>query len=476
VSVRLHEPALFYSSCTRNKSNSKLDKVVIAPDAGRSEIELMKSLAPLVLFLLGSNIAEAQVDTNTIEPRKLLNFWAALGGNRAVRVGGFGDSVTDPTDGGKMDGFGPRLKSVLGEQSGGITSNFPYLYFLTNGIGDYHGPDTNWWCYHYYMTNGSAATYRAATPNGPASRSDYVWCDTVAVYYLTGPTSGSFTVSLSTNGGPFGLVTNVNAQGVYGGAVQELSLPLNYYQMRVAGANGRVALIDCGMWNEHQRNLTYVFSTASGMAYNDWTSVATNVTWPIFQAWQPTLLLLEAKDSAALFAESFPLLEEMFTNCAPTMDLVYLGTTAQATNGNPTVNDTWAIPQNNEMAALAEQFGRQYWNSFYIVSYEQATALGWTTGDGTHFNSAGGTALGEMLWNDVWRSFHQLTATIDSSHIALQWYAIPGGNCQVQYTSDVTQPNWQNLTDPLSATNVVMTSTDSIRPASARFYRVVALP
>jgi len=436
----------------------------------------MKWLAPLLLFLFGSSIADAQVDTNTIDPQRLLNFWAALGGNRAVRVGGFGDSVADPSDGGKLAGFGPQVRNLVGSQSGGLTSNSPYLYYYTNGIGDFQAPDTNWWQYHFYMTNGSTATYLAGITNGPANRSDYVWCDTIAVYYLTGPASGSFTISLSTNGGPFGIVAAVNAQGVYAGAVQTLALPRDYYQMRISCTNGTVTLIDCGMWNEHQRNLTYVSSVASGMTYNDWTAVATNVTWPIFQFWQPTLLLLEAKDSAALFAQSFPMLETMFTNCAPAMDLIYLGTTPQATNSDPTVNDVWAIPQNAEMATLARQYGRDYWNSFYIISYEQATALGWTTGDGTHFNSAGGTALGQMLWSDVWRDFHQLTAAAANANVNLRWYGMVGRNYQVQYTSDVTPPNWQNLGSTFMATNVLVNYVDALGSQPARFYRVLAVP
>jgi hypothetical protein len=48
------------------------------------------------------------------------------------------------------------------------------------------------------------------------------------------------------------------------------------------------------MWNEHQRDVTYVLAAAPGKAYSDWTLVPTNITWPIFQAWQPTLLLWAA--------------------------------------------------------------------------------------------------------------------------------------------------------------------------------------
>ena len=436
----------------------------------------MKSLASLQVLLLGNILANAQVDTNQIDPGRLLNFWASLSGNRAVRVGGFGDSVSDPAAGGKLCGVGQGLRSMLGDPSGGITSNPPYLYFYTNGIGDYCGPDTNWWWYHFHMTNGSTATYFAAITNGPAGRSNYVWCDTAAVYYLKGPGGGSFDISLSTNDGPFGVLTNINTEGPYAGAVQTLALPLNYYQLRIACTRGGVIVIDCGMWNEHQLNVTYALSSALGVAYNDWTTIPTNVTWPIFEAWRPTLLLLEAKDSAALFAQSFPLLEQMFTNCAPAMDVLYIGTTALGTNSNPTVNEVLTIPQNAEMASLAAQYGRDYWNSFYILSYEQATALGWTLNDGTHFNSTGGIALGAMLWSDIWRDFHYLAATIDEDHVELRWYGIPGSRYQVQYARKIPTSTWQNLGSTTTATNVLMSCRDAVESQGACFYRVVTVP
>jgi hypothetical protein len=429
-----------------------------------------------LLLLAADTVAHAQVDANTIDPRGLLNSWGALGGNRAVRVVALGDSVSDPAAGGKLYGVGEGLRSMLGDPSGGINSNPPYLYFYTNGIGEFHGPDTNWWWYHLHMTNTSTATYYSAITNGPACRSNYVWCDTVAVYYLTGPGSGSFSISLSTNDGPFGVLTNINTEGAYAGAVQTRALPLNYYQLRITCTSGAVIVIDCGMWNEHQLNLTYGLSSALGMAYNDWTAIPTNVTWPIFQAWRPTLLLLEAKDSAALFAQSFPLLEQMFTNCAPTMDVLYIGTTALGTNSNPAINEVVTVPQNTEMASLAAQYGRAYWNSYYIMSYEQATALGWTLNDGTHFNSTGGIAIGEMLSSDIWREFHRIAATIQEAHLELYWYATPGSSYQVQYASKLPVSNWQNLGSTTTATNVLMSFTDPVATQGPRFYRVVTVP
>jgi hypothetical protein len=212
------------------------------------------------------------------------------------------------------------------------------------------------------------------------------------------------------------------------------------------------------------------------MSYEDWTSVPTNITGPIFKAWHPTLLLMEAKDTPDSFTRSIPLLEQMFTNCAPEMDAIYIGTTALGTNGNPTVNETLTIPQNDVMADMARRFGRPYWNSYYIISYEQATAIGWTTRDGTHFNLAGGTALGNMLWNDMWTSLHRVDAKIATNQVALHWYALTGRQYQVQYTPSLSLTGWQNAGDPLIGTNISMSATDSVSMQKSRYYRLLLLP
>jgi hypothetical protein len=439
---------------------------------------MMYKIVPWLLCLLALRFAPrciGQTDTNIFDARKALRFWSALQRTNALRVGGFGDSVADPNRGGKIAGFLPPLRSILGAQSGGIVSAFPYLYFTTNGVGVYAGPDTNWWWNHHYLTNGSIVTFLSAINNGPSDNYSYVWSDTVAAYYLTDPSAGSFNIEISTNGSPFGAVCSINAAGPRVGAATNLSLPLDYYQMRIVCTDGVVTFIDGGMWNEHQPNIALTTVSAPGMAYNDWTSIPANITWPIFKAWKPDLLLLEAKDSAALFRASFPQLEQMFTNCAPNMDAIYIGTTPEGTNLSPTINQTWAIPQNDAMADLAIQFGRVYWNSFDIVTYEQATALGWTRFDGTHFNLAGGTALGGMLWSDLWSSFHRTEATVAHGNVSLSWYAMPGRTYQVQFSPTLSPPDWQNLGASLPATNYTMTILDAPGTPQTRFYRLLLL-
>jgi hypothetical protein len=416
-----------------------------------------------------------QTDTNIFDARKALRFWSALQKTNALRIGGFGDSVADPNFGGKIAGFLPPVRSLLGAQSGGIVSSFPWLYFSTNGIGTYSGPDTNWWWNHHYLTSGSVVTFSSAIANGPAKMTSFIWCDTIAAYYLTDPSAGSFTIEISTNSAPFAAIASIDAAGPRAGAATNISLPLDYYQMRIVCTDGTVTFIDGGMWNEHQPNIALVGSAAPSMTYNDWTSIPTNITWPIFQAWKPDLLLLEAKDSADLFRASFPLLEQMFINCAPNMDAIYIGTTAQGTNLGPNINQDWAIPQNAAMAELANQFNRPYWDSFNIITYEQASAMGWTRYDDTHFNLVGGTALGDMLWSDLWFSFHRLEATVAQGNVTLSWYAFLGHTYQVQFSPTLSPPDWQDLGASQAAASYTMTFIDATGAQQTRYYRVLQL-
>ena len=115
------------------------------------------------------------------------------------------------------------------------------------------------------------------------------------------------------------------------------------------------------------------------------------------------------------------------------------------------------------------------WNSYYIISYEQAAALKWAKGDGTHFNLAGGIALGNMLWNDMWTSLHRVDARVVGNQVALHWYALTNRQYQVQRNPSLSLTGWQNAGGPMMATNVSMSSADSVSMQS-RYYRLLLLP
>lgn len=60
--------------------------------------------------------------------------------------------------------------------------------------------------------------------------------------------------------------------------------------------------------------------------------------------------------------------------------------------------------------------------------------------------------------------------------LVLTWNAVAGQTYQLQYNSDLTSTNWNDLGSTVAATNGLMTVSDAIGPDPQRFYRVVLLP
>ncbi len=62
------------------------------------------------------------------------------------------------------------------------------------------------------------------------------------------------------------------------------------------------------------------------------------------------------------------------------------------------------------------------------------------------------------------------------SAFVLTWSAIPGRLYQVQYTPDLAGTNWNNLGNPVTATNNIMTISDPTATEAQRFYRIDLIP
>ena len=56
------------------------------------------------------------------------------------------------------------------------------------------------------------------------------------------------------------------------------------------------------------------------------------------------------------------------------------------------------------------------------------------------------------------------------------WRAVAGQMYQLQYNSDPSSTNWNNLGGSFAATNGMMTNSDASPPDPQRFYRLILLP
>jgi hypothetical protein len=356
---------------------------------------------------LYTNVAPA-APTGTVNGHRLAHFWTSLKRTNAVRVMAFGDSVGDA----KLNGMLPALQGLLPQAGGTFGGGFHWnLDAVTNTAGIATMPgDTNWWVRYYWVSNTGQLVGHAASTTATGNQTN-VPADSAAVYYIEEPGAGSFKMSVSANAGAWTDLATVNADGGgYTGRATNFALALNYYRLKVeglgGGTSGRVKVITCGLWNDAAHTLRVSYNTAPGQAWNDWTGVSTNVTWPLMAAEAPDLVLCEEKSDAEVQRTNLPAIERMWAAVAPGADVVYIGTTPISTN-HPAYGDV--VPQNAAMRAVAVENQRMYWDGYGCApSFEEMVALGWTrypveSADPTdvHLNGAGNTYLGGLLFREL---------------------------------------------------------------------------
>ena len=69
-----------------------------------------------------------------------------------------------------------------------------------------------------------------------------------------------------------------------------------------------------------------------------------------------------------------------------------------------------------------------------------------------------------------------LATSRSSSTITLTWLALRSRSYHLQFTTNLTQPNWTNSGSPITATNTTAAASDIVGPDRQRFYRVALLP
>ena len=62
------------------------------------------------------------------------------------------------------------------------------------------------------------------------------------------------------------------------------------------------------------------------------------------------------------------------------------------------------------------------------------------------------------------------------STVTLTWLALRSRFYQLQFTTNLAQPNWTNAGSPITATNTTASASETIGADRQRFYRVVLLP
>ena len=69
-----------------------------------------------------------------------------------------------------------------------------------------------------------------------------------------------------------------------------------------------------------------------------------------------------------------------------------------------------------------------------------------------------------------------ILAEKSGSAVKLTWLALPSRSYQLQFTTNLAQPNWRDAGTPLLATGTTATAADAVGSDRQRFYRVALFP
>jgi subtilase family serine protease len=164
--------------------------------------------------------------------------------------------------------------------------------------------------------------------------------------------------------------------------------------------------------------------------------------------------------------------------------LGYLSQSATTLPGQPSLISFWL---NNPNGGTPNEF-QVWWNGTELFDQTNLPAFGWTNIQLVAWAASTQTVL-EFGFRQEVAAFglddigvmavpapsFQSIATV-SNNFVLAWNAWQGMVYQIQYTTDLGAPAWQNLGLPITATNAVISFADALPPDPQRFYRVVLSP
>jgi len=101
--------------------------------------------------------------------------------------------------------------------------------------------------------------------------------------------------------------------------------------------------------------------------------------------------------------------------------------------------------------------------------------LGTLDGYGWHNNPGSFTVVVTATKTAVPAPTFQST-TRSGNTLTLTWLALAGRSYQLQFTTDLTQPNWTDSGSPIVATLTTAFASDFVGLEGRRFYRIVLLP
>ncbi len=264
---------------------------------------------------------------------------------------------------------------------------------LTNGAAFL--PDSAiWFTQHYYVPPTGGVWWENYGSAGG------IVCDEAGIFYVRQPQGGLITLSVSTNGGPWGTKLVLDGYSPTPvGAFTNVNLSPNLHRIRVDGITGTNYLIGPQLLMAHTNGLQVAFMDQPGIPLYTVTNVPLSIRALVFAALKPDLLIWHMKEPIEPLPSGLAECESWWTSACPDCDVLYIGTpwTLVDTNGG-----TVTLDQNRLVREAAVNYGRAYVDLMQPgISYDWLRTNGLISADGVHLTPAGGQWGGNIMWNDL---------------------------------------------------------------------------
>jgi hypothetical protein len=373
--------------------------------------------------------------------------------NGPVTVLAFGDSVSE-----SYQSVQTFLFNELQANLGASTYSFRHWTYLPgvleNGATGSRSTAswwTNWWISYYYLPAGSDVFWYSSTYGSN------FWCDTVGVFWIAHPGGGSFTLSVSSNSGPWSapLKTLDGYSPAPEGRYASVWVPRQPYRLRVDGLGGTNIILGPRFRDSSSAGMEIVYMTEAGAGLGSsgrLFDVSTNVLYPILSAVSPQLVIWHMKElpdySSSVFSNNLIGLETMWQQCVTNGDVVYVGTPYRFEDaGDPSQGPTWA--QNRLVRAAALRDHRVYLDGMNpCVSYEWMTNNGYMGADMlVHPSNLCYSNLAEIFWRQLGffavRVDRRLTIEPAGGNARLEWPTVTNLSYELQSSADLH--DWTSL-------------------------------
>lgn len=424
----------------------------------------------LELLLGGALPLRAETNLLSANTDCINRFWSAMDNpTHRVTVLSFGDSMSESYDISAQYFLFQDLKNDWGLSGVTFQNVFNAALLELGGGATVVGPNSTWWTAHVRLPPAAYAYWRNAADTPTQS----VLSDSVGVFWIAHPSGGPFTLSASTNGGPWGVLLQLNGfSAQLKGCYTNVVMARNKHRLRVDGVSGTNLILGPRYLDTEAGGVDIAFMAQGGANLNQIFSLATNVLYPIVAAIDPHLVVVHMKEVGDIgtvgLSNRLYDLEALWQHSVPRGDVVYIGTPFE--EADLSTNRTES--QNLLVRAAAVRDQRCYVDCMTpLVSYPSMLSQGYLR-DHVHLSASGSRVVADVLRDDLGlyalRLNRELRATQSAAGIVLDWETRQGVVFELQSSSNLL--DWETRETTLGSGSRVSSTND---PAEqGEFYRV----